>query len=142
PRPPTPTPSPPPPPVTGCSPSTALPQSLDPDPLVLGDNFEGGTFSSWTSVTAEGDARAVVDWPTAETGTCGGHFTISSSSTSRANITRSLPALITDVWADGWFYESGEGLANSNVGFFRFFDGSNRIADVYRQNITGGYWLR
>ena len=44
--------------------------------------------------------------------------------------------------ADGWFRVDAEGRANSNVGFFRFFDGTTRIADIYRQNGDGRAWFR
>jgi hypothetical protein len=107
----------------------------------VADGFESGGLGNW-SVTMEGDATVRVQWPDAHTGNCAGRFQISSASTSRANITRGLPAGATEGVADGWFRVDGQGASNSNVGFFRFFDGSNRIADVYRQNVSGGAWLR
>jgi hypothetical protein len=110
-------------------------------PLVLADGFESGSLSSW-SVTMEGDARVGVEWPAAYRGNCAGRFQVSATSTSRANITRSLPQGAKVAIADGWFRVDGEGKSGSNVGFFRFFDGSARIADVYRQNSTGGAWFR
>jgi hypothetical protein len=109
---------------------------------VLADGFESGSFGAWSSVTVEGDATAAVTWPGARTGNCAGRLVITTDYTSRANITRTLPAGTTEVWADGWFRVDGEGLSNSNVGFFRFFDGESRILDIYRQNITGELWIR
>ena len=53
-----------------------------------------------------------------------------------------MPAGTTGATADGWFRVDAEGASGSNVGFFRFFDGSNRIADVYRQNGSGELWFR
>jgi len=67
---------------------------------------------------------------------------MSQAATSRANITRAMPVGTTGATADGWFRVDAEGASGSNVGFFRFFDGSNRIADVYRQNGTGELWFR
>jgi hypothetical protein len=110
-------------------------------PLVVADGFESGGLANWT-VIQEGDATVGVLWPDAHRGNCSGRFQISTASTSRASIARSLPAGAFDAIADGWFRVDGEGQANSNVGFFRFFDGATRIADVYRQNITGGAWFR
>ena len=57
-------------------------------------------------------------------------------------MTRALPADASDAVADGWFRVDAEGRSGSNVGFFRFFDGANRIADIYRQNSSGGAWFR
>ena len=57
-------------------------------------------------------------------------------------MTRSLPAGASDAVADGWFRVDAEGKPNSNVGFFRFFNGADRIADIYRQNSSGGAWFR
>jgi hypothetical protein len=79
---------------------------------------------------------------TAHTGLCAGLFTVSTSSTSRAYISKDLGGSKTDVWASGWFDVAQEGVPGSNVPYLRFFDGSNRIADVYRQNVTGDAWLR
>lgn len=104
--------------------------------------MESGGFGTWSTVTIEGDAKLGVAWPDAITGTCAGRFQITSTATSRANLTRALPAGTTDVWADGWFRVDDEGQSNSNVGFFRYFDGSSRIADIYRQNVSSGIWIR
>jgi hypothetical protein len=107
---------------------------------VLADGFESG-LGAW-SVTTEGGATVGTEWPDAHRGNCAARIRISNTSTSRASITRSLPAGASDAVADGWFRVDAEGKANSNVGFFRFFDGSNRIADIYRQNGDGGAWFR
>ena len=108
---------------------------------MLADGFESGGLGAW-SVTTEGGATAGVEWPDAHRGNCAARIRISNSATSRANITRALPPGASQAVADGWFRIDAEGRSNSNVGFFRFFDGSNRIADVYRQNNSGGAWFR
>jgi hypothetical protein len=94
-----------------------------PGQVVLADSFESGTFQSWTTVTVEGDAQVGIEWPVAHSGTCAGTFQVTTSDTSRANITKALPAGTSDVWAEGWFRVEGEGASNSNVGYLRFFDG-------------------
>jgi hypothetical protein len=109
--------------------------------LIVADGFESGDLGNW-NVTQEGDATVRVLWPDAHRGNCASRFQISTASTSRANITRALPANASVGVADGWFRIDAEGQPNSNVGFFRFFNGSTRIADVYRQNVSGGAWLR
>jgi hypothetical protein len=105
------------------------------------DNFESGTLSKW-STTDEGDAWAGVTDDYAYKGDCAGRLIVTGSSTSRANIRRTLPGGTTDVWAVGRFRVLREGYSGSNVPTFRFFNGSARIADVHRQNGTGQLWLR
>jgi hypothetical protein len=114
-------------------------------PSILADNFEegpGSIGSPWTAIAQEGDATATISTAQANTGSCAGKFTVSTSATSRAYISKDLGGSKTDVWASGSFYVATEGVANSNVAYLRIFDSGNRIADVYRQNITGNAWLR
>jgi hypothetical protein len=111
-------------------------------PSILQDNFEASTIGPQWSVDQEGDGTVAISTTTAHTGLCAGLFTVSTSSTSRAYISKDLGGSKTDVWASGWFDVAQEGVPGSNVPYLRFFDGSNRIADVYRQNVTGDAWLR
>jgi hypothetical protein len=68
---------------------------------------------------------------------------VSTSTTSLAYISNALGGTPkTDVWASGWFDVTQEGVAINDVPYLRFFDGANRIADVFRKNGTGDSWLR
>jgi hypothetical protein len=124
-----------------CKPSTALPSDSRGGSYVVQDNFESGTLSKWT-VTDEGDAWAGATDDYRWTGGCSGRLIVTSSSTSRANAKKGLPSGTYDVWAIGNFRILKEGNSGSNVPTFRFFDGSKRILDVHRQNISGDLWLR
>ncbi|WP_437773800.1 fibronectin type III domain-containing protein [Arthrobacter sp. KNU40] len=56
---------------------------------------------------------------------------------------KNLPASASEVWASGWFDITREGSAsNSNVPTLRFFNGSNRLFDVSRQNGSGSLFVR
>ncbi|WP_404502035.1 fibronectin type III domain-containing protein, partial [Arthrobacter sp. GAS37] len=56
---------------------------------------------------------------------------------------KNLPASASEVWASGWFDITREGNAsNSNVPTLRFFNGSNRLFDVSRQNGSGSLFVR
>jgi hypothetical protein len=112
-------------------------------PSILADNFEAGPGpigSQWT-VDQEGDATVAISTEQSHTGLCAGKFTVSTSATSRAYISKLLGGSKTEVWASGWFDVTQAGVAGSNAAYLRFFDGSSRIADVYRQNDDGAAWL-
>jgi hypothetical protein len=112
-------------------------------PSILADNFEASTIGSqWSAVDMEGDATVAISNATSHTGLCAGVLSVSSSDTSRAYISKDLGGAKTDVWASGWFDVAQGGQPGSNVPYLRFFDGSNRIADVFRQNDGGDAWLR
>jgi hypothetical protein len=113
-------------------------------PSILADNFEAGPGpigSQWT-VDQEGDATVAISTEQSHTGLCAGKFTVSTSATSRAYISKSLGGSKTDVWASGWFDVAQAGVPGNDVPYLRFFDGSSRIADVFRQNNDGAAWLR
>ena len=60
-----------------------------------------------------------------------------------ANFSAALPAGSNEVYADGWFNITKEGVAGNNVPYFRFFNGNTRFVDVYRSNGGAGpLWLR
>ena len=44
--------------------------------------------------------------------------------------------------ADAWVNITSGGLAGNNVPYVRFFSGSTRVADVFRNNANGQLWLR
>ncbi len=130
-------------PTNPCNTATATPTTSDPGAVVVADNFEGYNFANWSEVEQAGDGTATIQTAIRKTGNCAVKLHVSSASTSKANLRKNLPAGTTDVWADGWFYVQTEGSSNSNVPFFRIFNGTtNRIIDVYRQNVTGTLFVR
>jgi hypothetical protein len=118
-----------------------LPTVTRPGALVVSDGFEDGSLWRWR-VVRDGDARAYVSNSRSSSGRCSGRLIVSSDATARANVQRALPTGTDEVWAMGWFRVDREGGPESNVPTFRFFDGSSRILDVYRQNGTGDLWIR
>jgi hypothetical protein len=120
----------------------SAPVASRPGTVIVADGFESGSVRTHWSVTDEGDAWAGITTSAPHRGMCAGRIVVTSSSTSRANLRRGLPAVTTNVWAVGWFRVEREGSRGSNVPTFRFFNGSNRVLDVFRANGTGAMWLR
>ncbi len=121
--------------------ATPVPTPTPVGPFLF-DDFESGNFSKWTTVTATGDATATVQSTTVFAGTKAGYLHVTSSSTSKGNISKTLPAGTSAISLTGHFNIQGEGLSNSNVPAFRLFNNGTRILDVYRQNVSAGLWLR
>jgi hypothetical protein len=113
---------------------------------ILQDDFEGtaGTseFPKWTEVHQEGDASATISTDMANTGNCSGRLSATTSDSSMVYIRKDLGGAKTDVWASGWFNVTEAGVDGNDVPYLRFFDGPNRIVDVFRQNEGGDAWLR
>jgi hypothetical protein len=118
-----------------------LPTQTRPGTLVLRDGFEDATLIRWR-VVDEGDAWARISSTYSRTGGCSGRLTVTSSWNSRANVQKALPAGTNDLWAVGWFRVDKQGSWGSNVPTFRFFNGSTRLLDVHRQNMTGDLFVR
>lgn len=132
-----------PPPSNPCDATFPVPVSTDPGTSILADNFETFDFSRWTSVARDGDATASVQTANVHSGRCGAQLSVTSNASSKANLSKSMPAGTGSIWADGWFNVLTPGTnANSNVPLFRVFSGTSRIADVYRANGTGQLYLR
>jgi hypothetical protein len=131
-----------PPPVNPCNTSTPDPTTADPGTTILADNFESFGFLKWQT-TREGDATASVQTDYFKSGFCGGLLHVTSSTGSRANLVKVLPAGANEVWADGWFdVLKGGTNTSSNVPIFRLFTAENRIVDFYRANGSGQFYLR
>ena len=130
------------PPPNPCNESTATPTTSDPGSVVVADNFESNTLANWSTTQLAGDGSAVVQSSVVKTGNCAALLHVSGDSGSRANLSKTLPAGTAEVWADGWFNVQAEGASNSNVPFFRLFNGSTRLVDVYRVNVSGQLYLR
>jgi hypothetical protein len=111
-------------------------------PTVLADNLESGDFRNWSRVVRNGDAQAYVTGSRAWSGACSGRLVVTSRWDSRANVQKHLGSSIDEVWAQGYFYVAKEGSWGSNVPIWRFFNGSQRIIDLHRQNGTGDLWIR
>jgi hypothetical protein len=130
-------------PENPCDPASPLPTTTDPGTTILADNFETFDFSRWSSVTRDGDATAEIQTATVASGRCAALTTVSSTTASKANLIKSTPAGTGSIWADGWFNVLGQGTnTSSNVPLFRVFDGTTRLADVYRVNGSGQLYLR
>lgn len=126
-----------------CDPTVPAPSNADPGTTILADNFEINDFSLWTKVVQEGDAWAHVETDDVHSGGCAGRVHVTASSTSRANIVKTLPQPAREVWADGWFSIERQGAdTKSNVPTFRFFSAGKRVLDVSRQNDSGSLFVR
>jgi hypothetical protein len=130
------------PPTNPCAPSTPLPTNDMPGTSTLADGFESFGFSTWTQSEQKGDGAVRILVGDSHTGTCAALLHVTSSPGSKAFLSKTLPAGTSTVAADGWFRIDHEGALRSNVPFFRLFDGTTRVADVYRENSTGKLFLR
>jgi hypothetical protein len=123
--------------------SSATPSNSDPGKVVLADGFESGAFSRWSKVTDYGNASVKVGWSPVHSGSRAALLYVSDSSSSRANLQRSLPSGTNEVWADGWFNILNQGHDSSwSVPTFRFFYRGQRLFDVSRQNGSGAVFAR
>src|SRR6478735_10036298 len=126
-----------------CNPAAPAPTNADPGSVVLADNFETNDFSKWTTVTHLGDATAAVQSAIFNSPACAARISVTGNSGSEANVVKNLPAPAREVWASGWFDIARAGSAsNNNVPTLRFFNGSQRVLDVSRQNISGDLFVR
>ncbi|MGI8729476.1 MAG: hypothetical protein ACR2LK_05720 [Solirubrobacteraceae bacterium] len=130
-------------PENPCDPAWPLPTTMDPGTTILADNFETFDFSRWSTVTRDGDATAEVQTATVGSGRCAALLTVTANQGSKGNLIKTTPSGTGSIWADGWFNVLGEGTnTSSNVPLFRVFDGTTRLADVYRANGSGQLYLR
>jgi len=122
--------------------SGSAPTTSRPGQVIVADSFESGSVSTHWVKTDEGDAWAGITTNAPHRGLCAGRITVTSSPTSRANLRHSLPSGTNEMWAIGWFRVDKQGYSGSNVPTFRFFNGSQRILDVFRSNGSGMLWIR
>lgn len=125
-----------------CDPNTATPSNGNPGTTVLADNFEAYNLDKWSGTGVSGDGSAIVTSALAKTGNCAALLHATSNSSSRAYLTKALPAGSGAAHLDGWFNITAEGASGSNVPYWRLFNGSNRLVDVYRTNVGGALYLR
>ena len=106
------------------------------------DGFESGNFSAWTNVTVSGDGSAIVQTAIVRSGARAARLR-STTAGARAFIAKSIEPAAGDVRVAGAFNLQAEGAAGGNVPFIRVFDAAgNRLISIYRQNGSGGLWLR
>jgi len=126
-----------------CASHAPAPGNSDPGTTALADGFEDGGLGAWSRVQRGGDATVAVQSATTHDGGCALRVHVSASSTSRGNVSKSLPASSREIWATGWFDVTRQGAnRRSNVPTFRFFNGTTRVLDVSRQNGAGFLFVR
>jgi len=121
--------------------NSALPTDSFPGHVVVADGFECGNLAKWT-VNKAGDGAATVQTSPVHSGLYSAKLATSPNNLSLANLSHSIPAASTDVYADGWFDVTAIGPVGNDVPYFRFFTGTTRFADIYRYNSNGQLWLR
>jgi hypothetical protein len=109
--------------------------------LVTATNFEGNTLSPFTR-SVSGTGTVAVTSPKAHSGTCSVRIRATDTSGSIAKMYVGLTAGTKRASADAWVNITTGGLAGNNVPYVRFFSGSTRVADVFRNNANGELWLR
>jgi hypothetical protein len=110
---------------------------------VFSDGFESGNFSAWSSVTVEGDGTAVVQSGIVRSGARAARLRATANGGSRAFIRKDFQPSGGEVLSAGAFNIQSEGASGGNVPFFRLYDGAgNRLVSLYRQNGSGGLWLK
>ena len=124
-----------------CQPGTATPTDSYPGAVVMANNFESGTLNGFI-VNTSGTGTATVSSAQAHDGSCSAYLHVTNDSTSLANISTLLPTGTQQVYADGWFNITVAGVSGNDVPYLRFFNGSTRYVDVYRDNADGALWLR
>lgn len=111
-------------------------------PQDINTTFDDGTSQGWTAQTA-GAGTATITAGAAHDGAFGAAGNVPAATVDIANFKRSVGPAQT-VTIKGWWRVTTEGAGGSNVPFARLFSGTQRLADVYRQNAAGGnnVWLR
>ena len=107
----------------------------------LWDGFESGSSQQW-EVVQEGAASFTVTPDAARTGSFGARSVVEPWDPRARTYLRHRLAPSSEVLAKGAFRVVREGVAGSNVPTLRIFSGDRRLVDVYRQNVSGGLWVR
>ena len=107
---------------------------------VFSDGFESGNFNAWSTVQTGGDGTAVVQSSTVKSGTYAAQLSESANSGSKADVRKTLSPALQDLTTIGDFDITQQGpTGTGNVPLFRFFDSSsNRVVNMYRQNVSSG----
>lgn len=124
-----------------CRAGVAAPTSTFTGTLVAATNFEGNTLSPFRTTTS-GTGTVAVTSPKAHSGTCSARIRATAEPRSVANMHVGLAAGTRRANVDAWVNITTGGLKGNNVPYVRFFSGSIRVADVFRNNANGQLWLR
>jgi hypothetical protein len=124
-----------------CNPSTPRPTNTFPGTVVAAANFEAGDLSGFKVFTL-GNGTVQVSDALAHSGTCAAFLHATTANNSIANMQAALGAGTTEAYADGWFNITKQGVAGNNVPYFRFFSGTERVIDLFRDNGNGNAVLR
>ena len=124
-----------------CDRSAATPTNSFPGKVVAASNFESGKLKGF-KVTTQGDGSIEVASASSHSGACAAFLHATTANNSIAYMQAALPGKTTEVYADGWFNIAKAGVAGNNVPFFRFFSGSERVLDLFRDNASGAVVLR
>jgi hypothetical protein len=125
-----------------CQPATKVKYDPHPGAIALQTSFETGTLEKFLPRTS-GTGTATVSPAQRRSGACSAYLHATADAGSVAMMsTRSLPSGSREVYADGWFNMTKAGLPDSDVPYFRVFNGSARVMDVHRSNSDGQLWLR
>jgi hypothetical protein len=124
-----------------CNPSIPAPTNTFPGAVVAATNFESGDLSGFKVFTL-GNGTVQVSDALAHSGTCAAFLHATTANNSIANMQAALGAGTTEAYADGWFNITKQGVAGNNVPYFRFFSGTERVIDLFRDNGNGNAMLR
>lgn len=124
-----------------CDRSTAKPTNTFPGKVVAASNFESGKLKGF-EITTQGDGSVQVASASSYSGACAVFLHASTANNSIAYMQAALPGKTAEVYADGWFNITKAGVAGNNVPFFRFFNGTERVLDLFRDNASGAVVLR
>jgi hypothetical protein len=128
--------------AASCNAGTPAPGNSYPGTAVVASSFESGSYCTLVRKVS-GTGTAAVSSTQARTGNRSVKLHATTDSGSLANFsTPALPSGTKTVYADGWFNITTAGVPGNNVPYFRFFSGSQRVADIYRYNNNGQLWLR
>lgn len=124
-----------------CDHSTAKPTNTFPGKVVVASNFESGKLKGFT-LTTQGDGSVQVASASSHSGACAAFLHATTANNSIAYMQAALPGKTAEVYADGWFKITTAGVDGNNVPFFRFFNGTERVLDLFRDNASGAVVLR
>lgn len=111
-------------------------------PTAVYTTFDDGTSEGWTSSTAGAGTTAITS-AAAHDGPFGASADVPAATGDKAGFVRTISG--QQVTVRGWWKVTTEGASSgSNVPFTRVFEGTQRLAGIYRQNAQAGanVWLR
>ena len=127
-----------------CQPGSPAPSNQYPGRTVAAANFESGSIAGdgFDAPVTAGTGTADVSSAERHSGRCSAHLHVTTDAGSLANFSAPLPAGSDEVYTDGWFNITKAGVTGNDVPYFRFFNGSTRMLDLFRNNGSGDLVLR